>query len=148
MSEIIIPDEWFIHDLKGDNGEERQSETFSFMEKVFEKCDRLAVIVGGSFMNKFNNLLMSDSRLKISLSSRYLNLAFFINPSKSIKLTIVQELNEEIKNQIPIGKEYLYQIYQTLGEGKIITTTKDLENIPNTYFRDEFLSDYNCAHGR
>jgi len=143
MSEILILDEWFIHDISGDNGEERQRETFSFAEKVFKKCDKLAVIVGGTFMQKYYNLLMSDSRLKIRLLSKYLNLHFFINPSKCVKLTTVQELNEGIRNQIPIDKEYLYQIYQTLGEGKIITTNEDIENIPNTYIRNNFLSVYN-----
>jgi len=39
MSVYIIPDEWLIYDLKGENGKEKQREAFKFLESVEEKCD-------------------------------------------------------------------------------------------------------------
>ena len=142
MSQIIIPDEWCIHDLKGENGKDVQRETFTFLEKIYKKCDKLAIILGSPFIHKFYNLLMNDSRPHIRVLSKYLRLNFLINSEKCVELTIVKELQEEIKSQIPIDKEYLYQIRQTLGEGIIITTDKNLKNIPHTYIRNEFLKVY------
>lgn len=142
MSQIIIPDEWFIHDLIGDNGECKQRQTFSFITKVEEKCDRIAVLVGGKFIEKYYNLLMKDNRLEIRKISRYFRLSFLRNSDKCKRIISVTDLTEDLNDKIEESDKDLYRIRQTLGEGKIITTDESLMFLPNTFLRDKFLKEY------
>jgi hypothetical protein len=143
MAQIIIPDEWLIHDLKGDNGENRQREALVFLEKLYAKCDRLAILDGSSFLCKFYKLLMKDLRLRIREISKFLNLCFIRNADKCVKLPVANELPESLKEEVPEDDQYLYQIRQTLRQGIIVTTDeKDLRNLPNTVIRKKFLEEY------
>ena len=144
MSKIIIPDEWLIHDLKGDNGERRQKEAFTFLERLYAKCDKLAILDGSPFLCKFYKLLMKDFRPRIREISKVFNLRIIRNADKCIKLPIANELPESLKKVIPEDDQYLYRIQQTLRKGIIVTTDeKNLRNLPNTVTRKKFLEEYN-----
>lgn len=143
MSQLIIPDDWLIHDLKGDNGEEIQTETLSLLKKVYNKCDKITILIGSPFVSKFHRLLMTDSRPHIRMISKYLRVNFLLNSVKCLILTDANDLPENLKNRIPSKNQYLFQIRQSLNHGKIVTTDESLRNLPNTYLRNEFLREYN-----
>jgi hypothetical protein len=50
---VFILDEWLIHDLQNDNGKDKQKESFLFLEKIKERCDKISFIAGSKFNNKF-----------------------------------------------------------------------------------------------
>lgn len=143
MSQLIIPNEWVIHDLKGENGEDIQKETFTFLRKMNTRCDKLVILEGGLFACKFYKLLMKDTRPQIRTISKYLYLNFLLNSEKCVKLSLVHELPENLKNKIPTKDRYLYQIRQTIQQGMIITTDERLQDFPNTHLRNKFLREYN-----
>ena len=140
---LIIFDEWLIHDLRGDNGESKRKETLTFLEKMYDRCDKLVILEGSPFVQKFYKLLMKDNRVHIRSISRYLRNYFLLNSDKCVKLSVAQELPEELKDRIPHEDRYLYQIRQTIKQGIIVTTDEELRSLPNTYLRDEFLKEYN-----
>ncbi len=49
---VLILDEWIIHDLQYDNGEEKQKESFQFLKKIKEKCDKIAIVKNSKFVKK------------------------------------------------------------------------------------------------
>jgi len=124
---LIIPDEWLIHDLIGENGENKQRETINFLEKVYIKCDKLVILSGSPFNNKVYKLLFKDSRVHVRKISKFFYLKFLINSEKCIKLDSVKELPENIKDKVPEEDRYLFQIRETLQEGIIVTTDEGLQ---------------------
>ncbi len=52
MSEVFIINEWLWSDLSGENGEDKQSEAINFLEKLYKKCDRIAVGKNSKFQEK------------------------------------------------------------------------------------------------
>jgi hypothetical protein len=69
QSSFIVPNEWLAHDLRGDNGGEKQKETFLFLEKVKDKCDKLVILDGSPFTEKIYKL-MNDQRPQVRELSR------------------------------------------------------------------------------
>jgi rRNA-processing protein FCF1 len=51
---LLILDEWIIHDLQGDNGSEKQKESYKFLEKIKEKCDKICWIKAYFYLRQRN----------------------------------------------------------------------------------------------
>ncbi|MGB9638436.1 MAG: hypothetical protein ACPL1F_03960 [bacterium] len=49
---IFILDEWIIEDLRGINKEEKQKQSFLFLEKIYQKCDKIVVVENSKFFDK------------------------------------------------------------------------------------------------
>ena len=80
----LILNEWVIHDLRGDNGEQCQTEAFQFLSQVEAKCDHLVLLRGSPWMEKAYDLMReSYLNLKIRLISKFLQTSFILNPLKS-----------------------------------------------------------------
>lgn len=41
-SRCFVVNEWLFHDLLGENGEHKQEQTYQFLERLRERCDRIA----------------------------------------------------------------------------------------------------------
>lgn len=147
MPLLIIPDEWLVHDLRGNNGEKAQREAHSFLEKVYAKCDRLVILEGSPFVSKVYKLLFKDSRLLVRLISKFFSCSFLQNSEKCIKLTDVKGLPTSLQEVVPCEDRYLFEIRETLQEGVIVTTDKSLTSLPEVKSRDDFLEKYNEGSG-
>ena len=147
MALLIIPDEWLVHDLKGNNGEKAQREAHSFLEKVRVRCDRLVILEGSPFVSKVYKLLFRDARPHVRLISRFFSCGFLHNSEKCIKLTDVKGLPANLQDMVPCEDRYLFEIRETLEKGVIVTTDQSLMSLPEVKLRDDFLEKYNEASG-
>ena len=158
---LLILDEWIIHDLQGDNGEEKQKESYKFLEKIKEKCDKICWIEGSKFSKKFydfyefvgKKLFGPELRGKIAL----LEGSFHYNPQKvesirlyELNIIEVQKYNHIFKDINPddhyLIKAYFY-LRQKNIEPIIITTDKKLietlrEHNISIQHRDDFIRTY------
>lgn len=145
----LILNEWVIHDLSGENGQERQIETYQFLERVEIKCDHLVVLHGSSWMTKAFQL-MKESDERVRYYSKYLHGSFLRNPSKC-KIFYANELAKiprNVKARVPSDDSYLIALYLTEPESVIVTTDENLvealSKLTNIVvrLRDEFLTLY------
>lgn len=144
---MIIPDEWLVYDLKGNNGEKAQREAYSFLEKVYVRCDKLAVLEGSPLVNKVYKLLFKDARPQVRLISRFFSCSFLQNSEKCVRLTDAKGLPTSLREIVPCKDRYLFEIRETLQKGVIVTTDERLMSLPEVKSRDDFLKKYNKASG-
>jgi hypothetical protein len=142
MSQVIIPDEWLIHDLKGDNGKSSQTEALGFLEKVIRKCDRLGILEGAPFASKAYSLLMKDESITVRQLSKYFRLKFLVNTEKCVRVNHGGEVNEVLALSIPPSDLYLFETREAIGEGTIVTSDSDLTGHQWVRMRNEFLAEY------
>lgn len=145
----LILNEWVIHDLSGENGRERQIETYLFLERVERKCDHLAVLRGSSWMRKaFQLMTMCDQRVRYC--SKFLHGSILMNPSKckvfdANELAAIPSSIEEI---VPSDDLYLIALYLMEPESVIVTTDERLVDAVSkstdivVRLRDEFMTSY------
>ena len=131
MPQTFILDEWIIHDLAGENGEENRREAYTFLEKLVRKCDKIAVLLGSPFLQKAYSILMKSRDVTTRKMSKFFFRAIIYDSKKCILLRHVKRLPEELEDKVPKDDQYLYQI-QLATQGTIITTDKELQKLPNT----------------
>jgi len=151
----LILDEWLIHDLQGENGFERQSESFQFLERVKERCDKVVFVRGSKFLEKvwgFSEVSARDSELRKKF--KFLKTTFIFNNLKSEILDledIESESDEEILKDVNYDDRYIvlsYLYFRRRGEDvKIITTDRKLKNVLErggvlVDYRDDFVRGY------
>lgn len=150
MSSVsLIVNEWVIHDLRGDNGEQRQRETLQFLIQVEQKCDHIVLLHGSTWMRKAYEL-MKDPRASLRPVSKFLHLAFLRNPSKCQILgeNEVQPLPDNMQSVVPYDDSYLIQLNTAVPRSTIVTTDRSLierlSKLPNitVSIREEFLKHY------
>lgn len=143
---FIVPDEWLIYDLCGENNEEKQREALLFLEKVMNKCDKLAIRWGSPFVEKAYKLLMSSSNHLIRVLSKFFYENFLYNSDKCRLLYEVEELPENLKEKIPDEEDfYLFETLRSIPGSILVTTDEKLCYLSTAlgvsiYFRDEFLT--------
>jgi hypothetical protein len=158
---LLILDEWIIHDLQGDNGSEKQKESFEFLEKIKEKCDKISWIKDSKFSHKYYKLckfcgeIYYDPELREKII--FINDYFIYNPQKVESITL-DELNIEFEEYSHILKDinpddhYIVKAYfylkRKINEEPIIITTdtklaKKLRDLGvQVDFRDNFMLNY------
>ena len=154
---LLILDEWIIHDLQGDNGEEKQEESSAFLYKIREKCDKICWIRGSKFVHKYHRLSKnSSSDPKLREKIRFIKDSFIHEPQK-IEFINLDELNIKVEEcrrilqRIKDDDHYLIKAYFYLRQKNIepiiISTDEDLietlreHNIPIEH-RDDFIKKY------
>lgn len=147
----FVIDEWLLHDLRGDNGEQAKIESLKFLEILKERCDRIAVLRGSQWMKKAYEL-MKDYHPFIRFSSKYLHLAILRDPKKCHLLdkNDIAPISDDLRNQIPTEDLYLIQIYCSINASALVTTDEKLysgiSNAAgmhiNVKIRSDFLKDY------
>lgn len=155
---ILILDEWIIHDLRGDNGEDKQKESYKFLETIKQKCDKIVILENSAFYKKILKFFKNVSKLKVfeRKIAKILS-SFLLNSQKTLKINQLsignlEESKEELKNileKIKHDDHYIVKAYYYLKqlECLIITTDNPLLNILNNYniqcsYRDNFLESY------
>jgi len=145
----LIVDEWVIHDLRGDNLEGRQMETFQFLTRVEAKCDHLVLLHRSPWMRKAYKL-MKEVNPRLRLFSRFLRNTFLLNSSKCkiVGTNEIAPLPPELRSVVPSDDLYLIELHTVVPKSTIVTTdvklVEALSNLPNVTvrLRDEFLKNY------
>jgi hypothetical protein len=146
---IFIFNEWLIHDLKLDNGEENHVQAYSLLEKLEQKQDQFVFGYNGVWAKKVFSLCSSTDNLIVLRAAKKL-FSLIKNQVNCIILDPQEicSIPEEISNAIEEKKDYyLVEYFITARADKIITTDIPLYdalinlNIP-CQMRDIFLGDY------
>ena len=149
QSTSLVVDEWLIHDLRGDNGEKRQTEALQFLEKVMVKCDRLVLLRGSQWMKKAYKLA-KETQPRLRLVSKFLHGSFILNSLKSITLNRneISTLPEMLRTAVSSADSYLVALHRTVAESILVTSDEDLARRLFDFqdmtirLRDEFLKEY------
>lgn len=152
----MVIDEWLWSDLAGENGVDKQRETFQFLEAVFIKCDRIVTVRGSQFTAKFYALsrdsTLGDPRRKIV---KFFKDQFLHNPDKSqlFNGNELKELPAEIAEQVNLDDQYLVRAYLTSTADVLVTTDNSLrETLDRNGIccraREDFVPDYISQHWR
>ncbi len=152
--ELLIINEWLLHDLRGDNGADRQKEAIRFLKKLREKPDRIAVLRGSAWMKKAYELMKYDSPEQRRLS-KFLHRTILLDSSQCqvYELTQLNPLPQEVeelfeKNLADQSDRYLLEIYFSANATLLVTSDerllKALSHIQslNIRLRDDFLREY------
>ena len=153
MSVPIIIDEWLFHDLSGDNGPEKQRQTWGFLFKLLQVCDRVAILEGSPFEIKFGQFIKNSGRYPVLREiSKFLNNSIISNSLKTefIAKGDVQPLPPRLAKLVPRDDHYLFQAHLKLkSQGSFIVTTDGrlkhkLLNQSSVVIklRDQFVTDY------
>lgn len=147
-SQCYVIDEWLLHDLRGDNTPEAQERAKRFLEKLKEKCDRIAVSKGSPWVQKAYELMTRPNPLIRSLS-KYLHLVILRDPQKCLLLEQddVKAL-PNISETVPQDDIYLVEIYYSANASTFVTTDEKLyqalsaiQNM-NVKRKEDFLKEY------
>ncbi|MCX6704842.1 MAG: hypothetical protein NT162_00690 [Candidatus Woesebacteria bacterium] len=153
MSLPIVFDEWIFHDLDGENGVERQEETFDLLVKLLRICDRIVMLDDSPFVVKWYEFYANaQNDLNRRIMSNYLNDSIFTNDLKIYKLTQedIKPIPKNLAKLVPISDQYLIQSYLKVQHqsGFIVTTDgkwkhKKLTNKSiDIRMRDDFVKKY------
>jgi predicted nucleic acid-binding protein len=147
----LILDEWVWADLKGENGEGAQRETFRLLQRVFEKCDRLVTVEGSPFLRKYFNMMqlrmnLGDPRRTIV---RVVKAQFFQNSEKLQRLQegSLPDTPAELEHKVKEDDHYLVRAYLAANADLLVTTDKPLMEALSEcgircMNRDTFISSY------
>lgn len=145
----LILNEWVIHDLCGENGQEHQLETLQFLERIEKKCDYIVLLRGSPWTKKAYQF-MKASDLQLRYYCQFLHTSFISNSNKCKIYTIdeIVSLTPDVQTLIPEEDTYLVQL--CLAEPNSILITSDvklleaLSHIPTITAkpRDQFIKDY------
>lgn len=154
-SQRFVLNEWLLHDLRGDNGQEAQEESYRFLERLKEKCDRMAVLRGSPWMEKAYEL-MTYGNPPIRTFSKYLHEVILRDPKKCqfLDQNEIKTLPEDIRRLVPQKDLYLVETYYSVDASVFVTTDKPLYEALSTAqnpsisvrLRDDFLKQY-LEHG-
>lgn len=142
MSGYIIPDEWLIHDLVGENGEEARDATINFLGDVIRKCDKLVIVRNSPFSSKILSMLAKNEETIIRRIWVYFRRQFIENSRKCVILKGGEPIGTDLLKKIPPSDQYLFEARQALGEGVIVTTDSDISDLPGVRLRADFLAEY------
>ena len=148
----IVPDEWLVHDIWGDNGEERQQEAVEFLEYLMRQCDRFLLRRPSPFLDKAYRL-MKDTRREFRKISKSLRLEVLYNSQKTIYVDESSPIPEELSEGVKQGDRYLVEALVTNSEAVLVSTDEALieclrAKSLRACLRDKFLQAYLEAQKR
>ncbi len=148
VSSLFVVNEWLLEDLIGANGQERQAESYKFLEALRNKPDRIAVLESSPWMGKAYKLIKHQDPL-IRRLSKYLWLGILRDASKCAWLVRdeLKNLPDEVKTRSPDEDLYLVEIYHSVDANALITSDQKLFKALSTTsihveLRDDFLTSY------
>ncbi len=137
--------EWLLHDLKGDNGPNRQKEANLFLDWLLRQCDIFVFVKGSPWAKKAYELMkLTDPTCRL-LSKKLWSLLGDLKKRRYLRLEELQPIPKECQQVVNPDDEYLVRALITANAHGIITTDEKLRealstcNIP-VIMREDFLS--------
>lgn len=151
MSVPIVIDEWIYSDLSGENGPEKTSETFLFLVKLLEICDRLVIVKQSKVEQKIEKWLAhSGEKPSNRAMSAFYQKGFLFNKDKIIlkNLDLLPLLDKKIAKLVNPDDHYLIRAHLGLNNSFILTTDERLQRALSGQknikieLRDTFVANY------
>lgn len=153
--QLLVINEWLIHDLKGDNGIDAQIETALFLQEFEQSNDRLAILDSSPWMAKFYELMdQTGPQTNDPFARGFSQLirALIETPPKCLYLyqsdIAAAAIPQDAIAAAPEEDIYLIQLYYAAQANLLITTDHGIHNAfaPRqdvaVMFRNDFLPNY------
>lgn len=148
-SRCFVINEWLLHDLLGENGPDKQTQSYDLLRKIYKKCDHIAVMQESPWMDKAYTLMEQSDLLSREIS-KFLRLSFLVNSKKCALLNTaeIKSVAKELRRKIPEEKDiYLVETYLSAGAELLVTTDVKLHDALldseiNIRLREKFIGDY------
>lgn len=139
-----VVNEWLLHDLRGDNGQERQVEADKFLDIVLHRCDTIVFVLGSPWARKAFELMKSDDPKRRLLSKKLWGLLKDAQKRYLLRQDELQPLSKDLQESVKADDWYLLQAFITANADGIITTDEDLREALASFripivMRDDFL---------
>jgi len=153
---LFVFNDWLIHDLSGEHGEQAQEQAKRLLRTVKERGDQLAFMDGSSWAKKTNDLMKKSQPLQREASIFLRNVILQdSNITVKIRLEQVAPLPQPLADALEVDAvhrkdKYLFQTYFTANadalitvDDKLILKVRAVENSGVTILhKDEFLREY------
>jgi len=124
-----VVNEWLLHDLKGENGEERQKEAVQFLDRLNQRCDIIVFVLGSPWAKKAYELMeFSDPKRRL-LSKKLWGLLNDTRKRCPLKQDELQPISGELQKVVKPDDWYLVQAFKAANADGIITTDEDLQKV-------------------
>ena len=122
-SRLFVVNEWLLDDLLGHRGTDKRRESFSWLEAMHARCDRIAVLESSPWAQKAYKL-MKHPDTTIRGVSRFLHLKVLQNQLKSQLVSPGELLQapDDVRKVTPESDRYLVDLYFTVKAAQLITT--------------------------
>lgn len=143
----LVVNEWVIHDLLGENGDQRLRETRRFLEVLIERCDRIVVLRGSPWMRKAYRLMRRVDPLSRGLSRLLQGILQDQGKASLLDPWDVRSFPSHLQEHVPEEDRYLIETYFSAGAEALVTTDKRLRDALSgsdveIRLRDEFMNEY------
>lgn len=150
----LLINEWFIHDLGGDNGLEAQEESARFLISLIKGSDQIVVLEDSPWMGKAFKLMKETDETVRRLSKLLMGSVILdSNKCQRLKISELKSLPEELQKllderQVDSDDYYLLQTYYSTDIDFLITSDARLRDalsqIPEIkiVLRNDFLRPY------
>ena len=144
---IVVLNEWVFHDLLGENGEELQRQTATFLNAFHASRDKLVWPGEQRWTQKaFGLMTQTDARLRNTTKQFH---SIIRNADRAIYVgTQRGDVPEELRNSLPPKDVYLVEAYIAAGADVLVTTDQSLHEAladsesVSCQLRDGFLTEY------
>ena len=149
-SACFVVNEWLLDDLLLQNGAKAREQSYAFLLKLLEKCDRIVVRVPSPWRDKAHRLGKLDPRSKYA---KMLFGAILKNTQKCHLMYAeeIQPLPQDVRAAIHRKDIYLVETFYSVRSSVLITKDPDLCEALSRHqtdgkmavrLRDEFLVEY------
>ena len=148
-SRCFVINEWLLHDLLGENGPDKRTQSYGLLRKIYKKCDHIAVLQESPWIEKAYKLMEQSDLLSREIS-KFLRLNFLVNSKKCSLLNAaeIKPLAQELRKKIPEEKDvYLVETYISVEAELLVTTDVKLQKALldsgiNIELREKFIGEY------
>ena len=148
-TKVLVINEWLFHDLQGENGPDKQIETYNFLRAFGNSRDRLAFLKESQWAEKSWSL-MGNNEIRIKPISRLVQQ--LLRDSNKCRILQPKEVEsaapQDAIDAAPKEDVYLIQTYYAANADLLITTDDGLYEAfearqdVEVIYRDTFLNDY------
>ncbi len=143
---ILVLNEWIFHDLWGENGAVKQSETMQFLD-VFRHTDDILAVPDNLCWRRKVHRLMTKTDVRTVIASKVFH-SLLRDSNKAIWQHTTSVIPEELLSKLPKEDVYLVSAHLSVGADLLVTTDHGLfdsladSELVSCQMRDEILSIY------
>ncbi len=150
---VWVVNEWLLHDLKGENGRERQQEADRFLDELLHRCDTIVFVAGSAWGRKAYELMELSSAPFSTLRPLSKKLWSILRDAQK-RLWLNQDdlkpMPKALQQTVKPNDWYLVQAQLTVNADGIVTTDSDLQQALTPHglpvrLREELMRDWNIT---
>lgn len=145
---IVVLNEWVFHDLRRDNGEDKQREAARFLHSLVKSGDILVVPSEFRWTSKANQLMRFTDPDRRRISKVFRSLYDDSERALRVRSEETGIIPERLLTKLPEKDVYLVSAYLLAEADVLVTTDKPLHELlvgcelVTCRMRADFLSDY------